>query len=202
MHLAPCIGLALIAIGKMRITHATIVDGDEENKLPAHQEKTRLLQRAKKTLLHALSLQGLEAETKSEGQLALAQTAFLLGEIDTAQHLTLLIMEEAHRSKQLWLLAGAQRLIGSLLSVQGDQQQAIPYFRQALQAFQQCGMRLEWARTLCSYGEALLQSSHSGNTDYQQGLRYLQDGQQALRECHALLDLQMVDRLLSTQRRE
>ena len=92
--------------------------------------------------------------------------------------------------------------MGSLLSVQGQQQQAVPYFTQALLGFQRYGMRLERARTLCSYGEALLQSSCSDDADYQLGLRYLQGAQQALRECHAVLDLQMVDHLLSTQRWE
>ncbi len=107
-------------------------------------------------------------------------------------------MEEARRYDQTWLLACAQRLMGSILSIQGQHEQASKQFRQSMETLQDCGMRLERARTLRSYGEALLQHAHADENGYAEGLRYAKDARQAFEECNAVLDLQSVDRLLST----
>ena len=63
-------------------------------------------------------------------------------------------------------------------------------FEQALETFDHSGMRLEWARTLQSYGAALLEQRSTGESGYAQGLKYLQDASQTFRECNANLDLQ------------
>jgi hypothetical protein len=106
-------------------------------------------------------------------------------------------MEESRRLEQTWLLACAQRLVGAILSVQGKQEQANEYFEQALETFHKCGMRLEWARTLQSYGVALLERHGKDDGSFRQGVKYLQEAHQAFQECNAVLDHQVVERMLS-----
>ncbi len=106
-------------------------------------------------------------------------------------------MNEAQRYEQTWLLACAQRLTGDILSAQGQYEQAEIYFEQAVETFHRCGMRLEWARTLQSYGVALLEQHSAGDSSYEQGLKYLQDANQAFNECNATIYLQMIERILT-----
>src|SRR5437667_9464072 len=127
----------------------------------------------------------------------MAQVSLLLGENEIAQQQAIQAMEETHRYEQTWLLACAQRLMGSILTTMGQQEQADKYFEQALETFHSCGMRLEWARTLQSYGVALLEQHSTGESSYEKGLKYLQEASQAFRECNAVLDLQVVERILA-----
>ncbi|MDQ6660052.1 MAG: tetratricopeptide repeat protein, partial [Chloroflexota bacterium] len=71
IHNAPCIGLALVALGKMRIAQAKAIDGVED-------QRGRLLVRAQATLNRALALSGLESETRSQGTQALKESQMLL----------------------------------------------------------------------------------------------------------------------------
>src|SRR5205823_7158126 len=98
-----------------------------------------------------------------------------------------------------WLVARAQRILGSIFVVQGQREQADIYFEQAVQVFHDSGMRLEWARALQGYGVALLQRDGIGVASYQQGISYLQEARQAFHQCNALLDLQAVERVLDPQ---
>jgi hypothetical protein len=139
----------------------------------------------------------LEAETRTEGQLALAKVAFLLGEIDEAQQQATQVMNEAQRYEQTWLLACAQQLMGTILATQAHYEQAETYFMQSLETLNKCGMRLEWARTLQSFGLALLEQHSTGTSSYEQGLKNLHDASQVFRECHATFDLQIVERILT-----
>jgi len=86
--------------------------------------------------------------------------------------------------------------MGNVLTTQAHYEQAETYFIQALEALNNCGMRLEWARTLQSYSLALLEQHSTGESSYEQGLKYLHDASQAFRECNAILDLQVVERIL------
>src|SRR5438132_12795170 len=122
---------------------------------------TRMLQRAERTVQRALILGGMEVETRAEGQLALAQADLLLGAIETAQQLALQTLEEAHRYELIWLIARAQRILGSIFAVQGRWEQAELHFEQALHILRKSGMRLEYARTLHYYGLMLLQQNGS-----------------------------------------
>ncbi len=155
-----------------------------------------LLRRARISLRRVLTLEGLEAETRTEGLLGLAKVALLLGEIDEAQQQAVQTIDEAQRYEQTWLLASAQRLMGSILTTMDQQQQADKYFEQALETFHSCGMRLEWARTLQSYGVVLLEQHSTGESSHEQGLKYLRNANQVFRECNAILDLQVVERIL------
>ncbi|HJT55206.1 MAG TPA: AAA family ATPase, partial [Ktedonobacteraceae bacterium] len=93
----PCIGLALVALGNLRIAQARAIRSYEKRSSGGGHEKpgptegrsiggghdesapTRLLLAAKASLRHALALPGLEAETRTRGRLALAHVALLLG---------------------------------------------------------------------------------------------------------------------------
>src|SRR5205085_6966582 len=121
------------------------------------EEGTRMLKRAKRTLQRALILEGMEMETRAEGQLALAQADLLLDAVETAQQRARQTLEEAHRYELTWLGARAQRILGSIFAVQGQRKQAELHFEQALHTFHKSGMRLEYARTLHFYGLMLLQ---------------------------------------------
>ena len=71
--------------------------------------------RARNSLERALALHGLEAETRTRGQLALAQVSLLSGELETARQQATQAMEEARRYELAALLAHCQRLLGEVL---------------------------------------------------------------------------------------
>jgi hypothetical protein len=56
-------------------------------------------------------------------------------------------------------------------------------------------MRLEWERTLQSYGLALREQYSTGTSNHEQGLKNLHDAIQVFRECHATFDLHRVERI-------
>ena len=201
MKLTFCIGVALVALGHLHITQAIANQNNsglpETTRRQRNTSHTHFLKRARIALQRALTLEGLEAETRTEGKLTLAQVSLLLGEIDTAQQQAMQAMEESRRLDQTWLLACAQRLVGEILSVQGKQEQGNEYFEQALETFHKCGMRLEWARTLQSHGVALLERHSKDDGSFHQGVKYLQEARKAFGECNAVLDHQVVERMLS-----
>lgn len=196
-----CIGFALITLGHLRINQAT----NEYERNPYSSETTkrhylspaRLLQQARVSLIRGLAIEGLEAETRTEGLLGLAQASFLLGEIDIALPQAHQALEEANRYEQTWLLACIQRLLGTIMAVQGQHKEAKAYFTQSLATLKERGMRLEYARTLRDYGEAILRNAHSDDEDCERAIAYLQEARQIFQECGAVLDFELVDRSLA-----
>ena len=159
-----------------------------------------MLKRAKRTLQRALLLEGMEAETRAEGQLALAQTGLLLGEVETAQERALQTLGEVKRYELTWLIARAQRILGSIFAVQGQQEQAELHFEQALYTFRRSGMRLEYGRTLHDYGLMLLQQDGVVEEAYHErgrGLNFLREALQVFTDCKAVLDGQVVEDILT-----
>ena len=199
IHFAPCIGLALVSLGQLRIVQALVAKGNDTGSAGVEKSlsSTQLLRKAENSLLHALALEGLEAETRTEGMLARARVSFLLGDIKNARQLTQQSMEEAVHYEQAWLLACAQRLLGSILAAQDQYEEAQTHFVRSLETLQERGMRLEWARTMRSYGEALIQHSSTGEYDHQEGLRRLREARQVFQECGAALDLQLIEGILA-----
>lgn len=205
IDIAPCIGFALVVLGQMRIAQAVAIEENFAESAGEMQQEynndnyRHFLTRARNVLQRALSFEGLESDIKTEGQLAQAQMSLLLGELETAQQQVMHAMEEARRYELSWLLARSQRLLGDILTAQGQQEEeaAEVHFKQALETFAACGMRLEWARTLYSYGAALLQRDATRATDYQQGLAHLQEARQVFEQCNAALDLHRAQRVLS-----
>jgi DNA-binding SARP family transcriptional activator/Tfp pilus assembly protein PilF len=89
-HLNPCIGIALVALGDLRIKQA--FDAEATPFLRKH-----LLKLASHDLQRALSLEGLEAEVRTKGRLALAHIALLDGERERARDELMIVATEAHR---------------------------------------------------------------------------------------------------------
>jgi tetratricopeptide (TPR) repeat protein len=197
----PSVSIALVSLGYMRISQAILAKANHNHAVTKqrrnYKTSSHFLRLAQSALKRALALEGLEAETRTEGQLSLAQVHFLSGELDRAEEQVRQIMEDARQLEQIWLLALAQRLMGCILEEQGKYNQAFPYFEQSLETLQSCGMRLEWARTLRSYGESILKHSRRGVNGYQQGIKNLQEARRTFQECNAILDLQQTDNLLS-----
>ena len=106
----PCIGLALVSAGNLRIAQARLADqrGDV-------RERTRYLLHASNTLQQALALEGLEAETRAEGQLAMAEVALLSGNDEDALRQTTAVLEKAQVHELMWLVARTERLIDEIL---------------------------------------------------------------------------------------
>ncbi len=139
----------------------------------------------------------MEAETRAEGQLALAQADLLLGEVETAQQQALQTLEEAHRYELTWLIARAQRLLGSIFAAQGQREQAVQHFEQALHT---SGMHLEYARTLRYYGLMLLQQDgvdEEACHERERGLNFLREAHQVFTDCKVALDVQVVEGILA-----
>ena len=101
---APCLGLALVALGNLRIAQAR-ARADTE---------ARNLVRARGSLRRALALQGLEFETRVRGQLALAEVSLLMGQREAARGETVRAMEEARRFELVGVLKDCERLLGEI----------------------------------------------------------------------------------------
>lgn len=203
-HISPCIGFALVALGHLRLIRALASNVQNHNSpgtQNGHPKKLfkHLLLRARTTLQHALTFDGLEADTVLNGQLLLAKIALLLGELENAHDLATKALEEACSSELVWLQARAEYLLGQTLMITGQKDTAETLFHQALATFADTGMRLEHARASQAYAETLLQTSKDAATR-EQALRYLQEARQAFEECGAALDLQMVEQVLASMK--
>jgi DNA-binding SARP family transcriptional activator len=205
IHNLPCISLALVALGNLRIAQAIeyiIIlnrnQKDSKGSPTVRQSRdityNHFLLRAKATLERVLVLQEeLEAETKIEAKLAFVDAKLLLGDINTAKEYAIRTLDEAQQFELIWGSARCQRLLGNILSAQNQLHEAERYFEQAIEVFRKCDMRLEYARTLHSYGVTLLGCKDMEKKNFQQGLGYLSEARQVFDECHAALDLQRVE---------
>ncbi len=222
MQNTPCIGLALVALGNLRIAQAQALEIDYYRRVHSRGDPLwspggyrrvhsrgdplwsprglwssrayqRYLARANKTLQRALTFERLEAEARNRGQLASAQVNFLQGDTQNALVQAQHALEKARQHELTWLVARSHHLLGNILVAQGQQQDAYQHFEQALQIFRTCTMRLETARTLQSYALALLQENDEKETSHQQALRYLQEALQICSECHAELDQRRIE---------
>jgi tetratricopeptide (TPR) repeat protein len=192
LHIMPCIGSALVAIGEMRIAQAIAVGFERENK----EKVVFNLKRAKKALLRALVLEEMEAETRTEGRVALGQAMLLLDDVEQAHNVAIQALEEAQQFELTWLIARAQRVLGCIHAAQKQEEQAVAYFEQALDIFRKTGMRLEYARTLQQYGEMLACQVDVSEEAYQRGLGYLREAREMFEASGATLDLRVVERVL------
>ncbi len=189
MHIAPCIGLALVASGFMYTTQAMVVESDKE--------RIQLLERGRTALQRVLILEEIEAETKTEGKLLLAQVALMLGETEVAQQQALQTLQEAKQDELMWLVARTQRVLGSIMAALHEQEQARQYFEQALRTFQKRGMYLEEARTLRERSVAWLQREGVSAEERRKALHDLHEAQRMFSERGAELDRQITERVLA-----
>lgn len=186
-HMAPIIGVTLIALGQLRMEQAI---GVSDTLSAAH---VRLLLRAKNTLQRALAITELEAETRVEGQLALAQVMFLEGTIEAANRQALHALEMARQLELLWLIPHAHCLLGTISAALSQDEQADQYFTRARQGFRTRGMRLAYGRTLQQYGHFLRRRDMPDDKADRQGWLYLLKAREIFRECNARRDLQRLE---------
>jgi len=200
-----CIHYALVVLGDFRIVEAQEKLSAGQITIPIYK---RLLHRAKATLQHVISLEGLEAEPIIESKYLLAMVFALLGENEQARQLACATLKEAEENEITRNKARIHRLLGLIAKQQGDFEQADSEFTQALQIFQERELHLDYARTLHSYGILLLQrdtltevqasySKADQQTAMQQkGLRFLHEAHSIFKECRAALDEREVSLLL------
>ena len=187
MQIDPCVGYALITLGYRRLIQASTSD-DEDQSITI-----KFLKKAKRTLQRALALHGLEAESRIEAKLLLAQTMLQLNDSETATLLVDQTLREAQQSELKWLIARAQCVLGNILAAKKRPEEAKQHFEQALRMFRKMSMRLEGARTLLSYGIFLLQN----DGEKQEGISSLQEARKIFNECKADLDLRLADQALA-----
>lgn len=108
--LAVCAGFALVTLGQMRLAQARAARAVHERSGPREAD-TRLLRRARATLLHALANDELETEMRVEGQTALAEVLLSLGEPALAEQYARLALTEARRAELTRLAARAEWLL-------------------------------------------------------------------------------------------
>jgi tetratricopeptide (TPR) repeat protein len=206
MNINPYVGFALIVIGNMHMMRSLLLDNSPKNthqqynnsKLEDLEENVNLqsrhfLKRSQKALERALALKELESETRFEGQLSMVQVLLLQGELNRAWQQAINTLEEARQYELIWQPARAQSLMGSILAAQGQMEQATQYFEEAINVFRKYGMHLEFARTLHSYGVALLDYEGIEQKSYQQGLSFLREASQIFDKSGAVLDSQLVE---------
>ncbi|GAC1636724.1 MAG: hypothetical protein NVS4B11_39300 [Ktedonobacteraceae bacterium] len=196
VRIAPCTGLALVALGSLYTTQAIAIEGEDD------EERIRLLKRARTILQRGLMLEDIEAETKTEGKLMLAQVALLLGELASAQQQALQTLQEAKQYELTWLVARTQRVLGSIMAAAHEHEQARQYFEQALRTFQKRGMFLEEARTLRERSAALLSRAGLSTDERHKALQDLRDAHEMFMARKAALDAQITEHILNTQRVE
>ena len=194
-------GGALIALADLRVIQVIICKlqdqaEDVEQQTLTSKRCSRLLCRARATIQRALVVEGLESELAVEGQLIQACISFLQGDLITASKEAMLMMEQARKHELTHMLGRSQRLLGRIFAEQGEYEQANVAFEQALTIFQQCELRLDYARALHGYGSSLLESSQPEENAYQKGLTYLHEAQHIFADCHAAIDLEWVDAVI------
>ncbi|MBO0796793.1 MAG: tetratricopeptide repeat protein, partial [Ktedonobacteraceae bacterium] len=197
-RIAPCVGFALTTLGYVRFVSARFMI---ETNTEEHSNGLRILKQARNVLMKAIAMEGLEAETRTEGRLILSQVLLLMGSVDEAQLVAFQALEESSKFELLWLVAQAKRILGKISDVCSKKEESAQQFEQARRTFSKTGMRLEHARTLCEYGEVLLKwyegdVGRKGEQEYRRGLDYVRESVKIFRECGAELDLKLAERVM------
>lgn len=100
----PCIGSALVALGKVRIALA----GQEEI---SEQERARHLRLAMKDLRRALALSGLDADTRMRGRLFLGQLLLLKGQRKKAREEIQSLIAHTRKAEHALIERQAQKML-------------------------------------------------------------------------------------------
>ena len=202
-----CIRFALVSLGDLRIVESIIAcklqslkpQQNESTDESMNQLCSRLLQRAKSTLQRAISQEEIEKESVIDCKLLLATVYYLLDQLPTAQTIALQTMQEAQSQETSRAIGRTQRLLGRIFATQHRHAEADAFFEQALTLFQQQGFRLDYARTLHSYGLTLVQRSQSQEYADEQrasghrGMQYLYQARDLFADAHASIDLALIE---------
>jgi DNA-binding SARP family transcriptional activator/Tfp pilus assembly protein PilF len=197
------IGSALIALGDLRIAQAVIacnlMGNDIDRSIAQVPQCRRLLLRARATLKRAASMEELEVEAAVEARLNLASAYFCLGDIQLAEQEAQRSMRDAERFKLSRLHGRSLRLLGRILATQDHHEQSDRYFEEALSIFRTYDMRLDYARALHGYGVVLRHRNIPGSAAYRKGAALLYEARGIFADCHAVVDLEWVNRLLQSK---
>ncbi|GHO89360.1 DUF6788 family protein [Dictyobacter formicarum] len=204
-----CIRYALLGLADLRITQAIATQHYPDDNVRGRY-RAQLLARARKTLQRSIALEGMEAENIIDAKHSLAMVYFLLGNLESAHEIALQTLKDAQDYETMRIIERAYRLLGRIMQAQGQPDQAVAYFQQALHICQEHGLRLDYARTLSCYGALLLDQDPSavldtgdldedtpGTSIHQRGLNYIKESYQLFRECHAAIDLAMTEQFFS-----
>jgi tetratricopeptide (TPR) repeat protein len=165
---------------------------------PAHYPQP-LAYKARQAAQKALQQEGLEAETRTEGLLALAHAHLLLGDKEQAIATAAQARQEAQTAGLRGLAAQTLLLFSNIYARQDATTEAEQYSTQASRLLQTLGMHLEYARALYQQGCLLIQKGKNAGTNspcYQHGLTSLQEARQCFLECHATFDEMLATRRL------
>jgi predicted ATPase/DNA-binding SARP family transcriptional activator len=202
-----CLGIALTTLGWMRLSQAQCMrtagfrQSQEAQGASQPADVTQLLASAKRAILRALTNE-VEAETRLEGQLALAEMAWLEGDYPSAQSGAQAIIEQTTQHELRALLARATELLGSLLAARGDPEQAANHFEQAIRLYHASGMRLERAHALQSYGMALLTVTEPAAAARKPAVRLLNEALHLYEESQAHPAWRAIEQLLAAEQRQ
>ncbi|MBV9258220.1 MAG: tetratricopeptide repeat protein [Ktedonobacteraceae bacterium] len=221
-----CVRYALVGLGELRMAQALLscpYEG-QDNTTPINQPALdsqrhstheapckRLLLRARSTLQRALSLDELDIEAFSDGKHLLATAYYLLDDVKLARQTALQTLKDARENETGRTAGRANRLLGRILMNQGQYEQADLYFEQAITIFREGGLRLDYARTLYTYGAILLQrgsdehapihrdlcSPEEREVMRQRGIGYLHEARRIFINCHASVDLTLIEHIFA-----
>ncbi|QBD78270.1 tetratricopeptide repeat protein [Ktedonosporobacter rubrisoli] len=191
---------AQIALGGLRIAKANLPSQKLSIPITDYQtSREHLLKRARLTLRKATASQGMEAEALVEGKYLLTIVYFMLNDLETAEHMAQQVLEEARSTETIRIVACAYNLLGSIMTIRQNYEQADYYFEQALQIASSHELHLDYARALFDYGMTLIQrtnpllnvlsSQDCQEALYQKGLSHLQNARSIFASCHAAIDL-------------
>ncbi|MBO0790397.1 MAG: tetratricopeptide repeat protein [Ktedonobacteraceae bacterium] len=207
---------ALIQLGDLRLVEAAIacrsISIEDMPRVPQTKQSRHLIARAQSTLRRALTLGGIELENLIEGKQLLATSYYFQGDLDTAEKLALQTLQEAISQRAVRTCGRIHRLLGYIEATRGNHTKAFVHYEQALQIFRERGLRIDYARTLHSYGAGIQQqhvaathgpnvlsaeASQASDRFYQQGLTYLREAHAIFADCHATLDRARIEQAIA-----
>jgi tetratricopeptide (TPR) repeat protein len=177
LSLFPYIGLSLIYIGYLRLKQSM----NEKKDL---NMRSKSLLRAQKALSHAISIDGIEEETRIEGRLILAQVLLCRHELDEALDQTIQALQQATQLELAWLVARAYHVLGNIFVVKQDYVNARSNYERALQITKKGEIKLEMARILQNLGDLLVKNFSTNFEDQHIAQSYLKEAEAIFMECN------------------
>jgi tetratricopeptide (TPR) repeat protein len=177
LSLFPYIGLSLIYIGYLRLKQSM----NEKKDL---NMRSKSLLRAQKALSHAISIDGIEEETRIEGRLILAQVLLCRHELDEALDQTIQALQQATQLELAWLVARAYHVLGNIFVVKQDYDNARSNYERALQITKKGEIKLEMARILQNLGDLLVKNFSTNFEDQHIAQSYLKEAEAIFMECN------------------
>ncbi len=202
---------ALLGLADLRIAQITeeLVSPELIEQEAAQSHAQHYLFRAQSILQRAIALEGMEVENIIEGKYLLALVYFLLDDLEAATSTAQQALQDAKGHDTPRLVARALRLLGRILAQEDQPQQADSHFQRAIQLCREHSLLLDYARTLYTYGDILLQrhtalsqsnispfKQPAAPTLQQQGFNYIYEAQTIFANSQAATDLKLVENTL------